>query len=260
MKTLKVGTKGKEVSRLCQLLCLPSSTEYTTEISEKVKAYQKTQGLDADGICGPKTWIELLLNQRFLFSNFTSVTSEDYEWAAEFLGCESKALKALVQVETGGKSGFDAPHKPQILFEGHVFWKSLSTLGFDPEVYASRYPSICYKSWTKKYYLGGLKEWERFDIASVISWDAAVMSTSFGLFQILGQNWKTCGASSLKDFYEGMVRDQLQQFVFGVQFLRSSGIHSALAKKDWKEVARLYNGSGQVDEYSKKLSEAYAKL
>jgi hypothetical protein len=41
-------------------------------------------------------------------------------------------------------------------------------------------------------------------------------------------------------------------------FVRSNGILDELQRKDWAGFAKVYNGPGQVETYSKLLSDAYA--
>lgn len=54
-------------------------------------------------------------------SNSGRLIDEDFTQVAELLGCEPAALKAVQQVETGGRGGFFSPGRPAILFEGHIF-------------------------------------------------------------------------------------------------------------------------------------------
>ena len=63
------------------------------------------------------------------------LTEEDFVRAALRLGegVEVAAVKAVQEVETGGRGGFFAPGKPAILFEGHIFWKRIEKLNFNPE-------------------------------------------------------------------------------------------------------------------------------
>lgn len=58
-------------------------------------------------------------------SGIKRLTDDDFNQISQMLACESAALKAVQQVETGGKGGFVAPGKPAILFEGHIFWSQL---------------------------------------------------------------------------------------------------------------------------------------
>ena len=61
-------------------------------------------------------------------SNSGRLIDEDFTQVAELLGCEPAALKAVQQVETGGRGGFFSPGRPAILFEGHIFWTQLKKM------------------------------------------------------------------------------------------------------------------------------------
>lgn len=66
-------------------------------------------------------------------SNSGRLIDEDFTQVAELLGCEPAALKAVQQVETGGRGGFFSPGRPAILFEGHIFWTQLKKRGSNPD-------------------------------------------------------------------------------------------------------------------------------
>lgn len=68
LKVLKRGTKGNTVKALQHLLMAygfncggyGADGRFGPGTEKAVKAYQKAKGLDADGVCGPKTWNKLL--------------------------------------------------------------------------------------------------------------------------------------------------------------------------------------------------------
>ena len=88
---------------------------------------------------------------------------EDFIQVSRMLNCELAALKAVQQVETGGRGGFFAPGNPAILFEGHIFWSQLKKKGLKPEDYVNGNETILYPKWTKQYYKGGIREYERLE-------------------------------------------------------------------------------------------------
>lgn len=260
MKTIKEGYKGQDVIRLCELLGIPCISNFDNSIKSEVIKFQRDNKLDADGICGPKTWLKLFINDRLQKNSSPNIVESDYVWAGEFINCESAAIKAVKDVETSGRSGFECPGKPQILFEGHIFYKELKSRGIDPSIWQKKYPSIVYPSWTKKYYKGGLGEYSRLEVAKGINEDAALESISAGLFQILGQNYKTCSCSSVKEFWNKMCESQFQQFILGVEFIRNNNLHKYLERKDWASFAKSYNGPGyKSNSYDVKLENAYKK-
>ena len=95
-------------------------------------------------------------------------------------------------MESSG-SGFLKNGKPKILFEGHRFWSWLEKRGHNPERLSKSYPDLIYKRWTREHYLGGQKEYTRFHRAYKIDPVAAVYATSWGLFQIMGENFHKGG-------------------------------------------------------------------
>lgn len=181
-----------------------------------------------------------------------SLTLEDFEKAAIFLGCERAAIQAVAQVEAPG-SGFFPNGEPKTLFEGHKFFK------FTAGRFAESHPSICYPTWTKKWYG---KTWEqeyrRFVIAYELYPIAAILSASFGRFQIMGFNYYHCGFDDAYDFYRTMKLDEQRQLDAFVQFLNSLNLATALATCDWRKFARGYNGPRyEENNYHVKLEEAY---
>ena len=64
------------------------------------------------------------------------ITASDYTRVASLLGVETAVVKAVAEVESGGKGGFLSDGRPVILFEGHVFWQQLRQRGISPEAYA----------------------------------------------------------------------------------------------------------------------------
>lgn len=256
MQTIRKGSKGAEVRLLRGWLALPGGDEFDAATEAAVKEYQRQEGLAADGIVGSKTWFALACDNVARRGN---VAAEDYESLASALNIEEAALRAVIDVETGGKGGFCAAGKASILFEGHVFYAELKAAKKNVTDLAKRYPKIVYPKWTKAYYVGGTGEWGRFKIACEIERTCAIKATSFGLFQILGRNYKLCGCKSAEDFFSKMQRNEAWQLVLGLRFIVNSGLVPYLKKKDWTAFARRYNGSGQVSYYAGKLRTAYEK-
>lgn len=260
MKTIKLGSTGVEVLRLCNCLDLPESTEFTESIQDKVIKFQKSHNLTPDGIVGPKSWLVLLVEDRKKHNSSSDICESDFIIASWYLDCDIPSIRAVLEVETSGKSGFVVPGKPKILFEGHIFWKELKSRGIDPEKYSSLYPSIVYPKWTKQYYLGGIREYERFDQASLINRDAAIESVSVGLFQILGQNYKACSCSSPSEFWKKMCESEFDQFILGIEFIRTQGLYEYLKDHQWVRFAEKYNGPLQAqNKYSDKLEKSWRK-
>ena len=230
-----------------------------------VRSYQTAKGLVVDGAVGQKTWSCLAADAPQVFQQLSSlwIGDADFTTAANQLQCEVPAVRAVYDVESQG-AGF-LGLKPKILFEGHVFWRLLQAAGEDPASLQAANPDILYPTWTRQYYKGGLGEYDRLDRASAIDKSCAQQSASWGLFQIMGENWQNLGYASIDDFVAKMYaneREHLFAFCRFVQWKSVKGqkLVEYLQSKDWADFAFGYNGSAYKDNaYDDKLAAAYSK-
>ena len=149
MKTIKLDYEGEEALLLCQGLkrngySVNESRIFTQEMKESVVDFQQKSQLDADGIVGYRTWESLFFTGR---PTTERLTEEDFILVARLLDVEVAALKAVQQVETGGRGGFFAPGKPAILFEGHIFWNQLKKRNINPESHVKGNENIIKAVW-----------------------------------------------------------------------------------------------------------------
>lgn len=253
MKILKIGSTGPDVKRLQLYLGIKADGNFGPGTLKSVKDFQ---GSDADGIVGLITWLSLYRRFR---EGGSSISWSDYDFVSYLIGCEIRALRAVKQVETGGNSGFLKSGRPAILFEGHVFWNQLKKSGDDPKKYVPGNSDILFPSYDRNSYKGGEKEWDRLNRAIQINKEIALSSASWGMFQILGLNWKSCGCSDVLDFSDKMSTSQFEQLLLSALFIMSSKkIVTALVNKDWISFAKLYNGPGYAtNQYDNKLEKAY---
>ncbi len=175
-------------------------------------------------------------------------------------GIHPAALLAVKLVESGTKSGFLDSGKPQILFEGHVFYKYLkaNVKSLDMNKLCAQYPNIVYPKWNKSKYLGGEKEWTRLEQARQINVKYANYAASWGMFQVMGFNYKTCGCKTINEFVEKMCASQEQQLLLTLNFLKNSNLIVPLQKRQWATFAKGYNGPGFTqNKYHLKLQAAY---
>ena len=190
------------------------------------------------------------------------ITENDFYELSKEYGIEVAALKAIFTVEAGGKSGFlkEDPNIPVTLEEGHIFYKYMQEKHKNAAEIAKNYPTICYKSWTKRYYKTGLNEYKRYLKAAEIDEECAMLATSWGIGQCMGFNYKACGYNSVQEFVKAMYESERNQLLAMCNFIKSNNkMYKALQNKDFKTFASIYNGSGQVDYYGSKLKQAYEK-
>lgn len=193
--------------------------------------------------------------------NSDSASDDIYTRCAAMIGCEVEALKAVIKVESNG-SGFFAAGKPSILFEGHIFWKQLKEVGIDPTRVVRGNEDILYPEWTKKYYKGGLAEYDRLGRAKAINETAALKSASWGMLQIMGFNYKACGCNSVQEMVKLMSESSDNQILLGTKFICSnSEMKNALINKDWTAFAKKYNGPKYYEnKYDERLEMEYIRL
>ena len=182
------------------------------------------------------------------------LTDSDYVDCADFLGIEIGVIKAVAEVESRGR-GFFPDDTPKTLFEGHVFHRLTSG------IYAADNPDLSYPRWTKIYYG---KTWQaekiRFNRAKVLDSDAAMMSTSWGKFQIMGFNFKACGYNSVLEFVKAMFRSEGEQLAAFSRFIKNNPhMQNALQERDWLSFASAYNGTGQITYYAGLLQTAFER-
>lgn len=186
-----------------------------------------------------------------------ALTEADYQDAARDLGVDVAVLRAVTAVEARGRGFIDGGDLPIILFEGHHFSR-LTGGRYDRD-----FPGISYPRWDRSKYKGGRGEYDRLRQAIKVhdnKPEPALMSTSWGMFQIMGFNFSKVGYGSVVDFVNAMAdgeRAQLQAFV---AFVRAAGLADELKRQDWASFAKAYNGAGyKANRYDAKLAAAFAR-
>ncbi|NVD06504.1 N-acetylmuramidase family protein [Vibrio sp. JPW-9-11-11] len=183
------------------------------------------------------------------------ISDGDFEDAARSLGCELAAILAVSEVESAG-SGFFASGLPAILFEAHIFSRH------SQHRYDESHPDISSKRWDRSLYVGGEKEFERLKKAIELDRQAALMSASYGRYQIMGFNHKLSGYEDVEAFVRDMFFSESNHLKAFVEFIKSNPkLHDAIKALDWATFARYYNGPAYAENrYDEKLLAAYEKF
>lgn len=181
--------------------------------------------------------------------------------AAARLNCPLAAVGAVRIVETGGVSGYlaDGSGRPRVLCEAKLFGDD--TL----HVYDASHPliSIGINNW--KLYRGGAAEYGRLEEMAALDRLAALRSTSWGMFQILGRNAFAAGfhgsgghAGDVEAFVAAMAASEGAQLAAFVSFVEANGLAAPLRNQDWTAFARGYNGPLYgVNNYDGRLAAAF---
>jgi hypothetical protein len=284
MNTLRKGKFGAEVSRLQKILKekgypVVVDGNFGSQTYLSVCRFQTSVHLPADGIVGKNTWQALLgeMPQQDAITEHkksTAIQTENsltttkavavekkemnFKGAAEMLGVEEAAVRAVHHVESGGRNGFLPDGRPLILFEGHIFWKQLRKNNIVPEKYVEGNEDILFPKWDRSFYKGGAAEYERLNRAIKIHPESAYCAASWGMFQIMGFNYQLCGYNNVFDYVADMKISADKQLLAFVKFLQKTEMDILLKKLDWAGFAAKYNGPGyQQNQYDEKLEYAY---
>lgn len=169
------------------------------------------------------------------------LTIEEIESLANEFGLEAKTIRAVIQVECAG-SGFMPNGDIKIQFEPHIFKRYTGHI-IDNKVEIQS------------------EEWAAYKEAKAINWEAALLSTSWGMGQVMGFNFKAAGYSSVHEMVADFKTGEKAQLKGMLNFIKNNRIIDELQRKDWAGFAKIYNGAGYKQfNYDTRLKEAYEKL
>lgn len=190
-----------------------------------------------------------------------SVTQiNEVERRAKELHIEPEALLAFIEVESAGQvfATVKGAQVPLIRWEGHYFdrlVKQNARAQARAEGLASPTAQAIKNSSDQA------KRYAMLDRAKAIDYDAAVMSASWGLLQVMGEHWKVLGYKSAKDFEQQVMSGFKGQLDAGVRYLEKFNVVDPIRRKDWSAAARIYNGKNYKKfEYDTKMAAAYKRL
>jgi hypothetical protein len=86
------------------------------------------------------------------------------------------------------------------------------------------------------------------------------MACSWGVGQVLGENAAWLGYPSARALAETAMQGVEGQLDVMCRFIQKRGLSDELTGLDWRGFARLYNGPGQVDHYSRLMARAYERM
>jgi len=268
--SLKVGSKGDFVVLMQEMLV---KLGYKTSIdgifgsgTEKIiLAFQKDNGLKQDGVVGSKSWIlmQSLVNKKITAAETQTVIDKflkekDFVTFAKKFGVEVASIKAVHEVESNGRGFINGNMK--LLFEGHVFWNQLIKKALRPDSFVPTFKDLLHEKYIPQNPLYKLNQTSRLNEAIKIDKEAAYSSASYGLFQVMGYNFKDLEFDSAEKLYKFLnVSEGNQLDVFG-RFIAKKKLIDTLKTKDWAKFALRYNGSEfATNKYDIKLKAAYEK-
>jgi hypothetical protein len=147
-------------------------------------------------------------------------------------------------------------------YENHIF-RSLTKGAYDkshPNLSAA-YGSAEYES-THRF--GGTQyadeQWGLLQSAFALAPDSAVMACSWGMFQVMGENYRAVGWTALDQFVKDMFYSASQHLRAFLGYCRYAGLVSDLKNHQWAAFAQGYNGpSYRQNHYDTTLAAYYAQ-
>ena len=206
--------------------------------------------LVADGIPGPITFAAIRSSGWDLSLQLAPLVRS----TAIRLGIRPELLEAFRIVESGATADPSA-----MRFEPHVFLRHVPDADI-PYTPSSR------GAWSLTASETGASAFQR---AFSIHGEAAVRSTSWGLFQVLGahllkaypdRSGEACAETAIREFEQN---PEAASYMLVEAWFHASPRALAAAQADppdLRKLVRYYNGPGQVDRYSGKLAEALRRV
>lgn len=170
------------------------------------------------------------------------------------LGVDAAAIWSIVFTETDPPyAGFLKDRRPQILFERHIF-SGLTNGRFD-----ASHPDIS-NPVAGGYGEAGAFQHDRLAAAMRLDEGAALQSASWGISQVLGENYQMVGYATPQAFVADMLQSEDLQLLAGIKFIEKRGIAGALKARDWVAFAKVYNGPGfRENHYDTQLAANFAR-
>jgi hypothetical protein len=188
----------------------------------------------------------------------TYATPSDFETIAAEIGVPFAAFRAVIEVEAGGR-GFDKANRPKALFERHHFHKWLKN---KPDQLAEAISAnLAYPKWgTLPYPKGSDGVYKEIIAACDIDEEAALLSTSWGLGQVMGSNFKIAGCVDVIHMVQEAMESEAYQLRHMANFIKNAGLLDELKDLNWAGFAHGYNGPAYAqNKYDEKLAAAYEK-
>lgn len=164
-------------------------------------------------------------------------------------GYEYKALKAIIQVESGQHGFSEKTGKIIIQFEPSWFKREYSHWQQDTK----------HTLWQSNKVGDQTQEWAAFNDAFAENADAAMKSTSIGMMQVMGFHYAEIGFKTVGEMWDDAKISEANQVAQAVKWIKTvPALDKALKAKDWDKVAYYYNGAEyEKFHYADRLASAY---
>jgi hypothetical protein len=169
------------------------------------------------------------------------------------------ALLAVVEVESGGCAfaRFGDRTEPLIRFEGHYFDRLLNK---PDRVQARRNRLASPKVGGVKNPRSQVARWALLTRAARINRAAAYASVSWGVGQVMGENWRALGYKSVEALVAEARSGLEGQVEVMARFISANDLNAHLRTGDWAAFARRYNGPAyRRNRYDTRMKSAFTR-
>ena len=181
------------------------------------------------------------------------LSAAGFNAAMNALGVDAPMIWTILQVETHGCGCF-SDRRPQILYERHIFSRLTN------HAYDAAHPGIS-NPVSGGYGESGIPQYARLGEALACDQDAALKSASWGLGQVLGENYGVAGYGNVSDMVRDMCTSEDAQLAAMVSYIRSNHLHPYLQQQNWKAYAAGYNGADYAKyKYDTNLAAAHTRF
>src|SRR5271156_1481445 len=166
------------------------------------------------------------------------------------LGVHALEIWTVLAVETSG-CGYMPDRRPEILYERHIFHRLTKRKYDDGD--ASDPTAGGYGE-------SGAHQYDRLALAIAKNRTAALQSCSWGIGQIMGENYALAGFSDVEAMVAAMSESEDQQLAAMGNFLVGFRLDIPLRAHDWASFARGYNGPNYAEHrYDIRLNAEFQK-
>lgn len=170
------------------------------------------------------------------------------------IGVGEDEIHAFLDVEASG-SGYDKGGRPKMLFEYHKFYKHVRS---DKRAQAVAQKLACVNWGDIPYPLDSYPVLQK---AMLLDPEAALLSASWGIAQVMGENFVAAGYDTVFAMVQAYIDlGEAEQLESAVRFIKYNHLDDELRAHNWAAFARGYNGSAYAkNKYDVKLATAFAK-
>ncbi len=185
------------------------------------------------------------------------LVEKDYIVAGHAWGVEPADLHAFALTESAGQ-GFGPNSRLIINYEKHVASRNTKP----PHAYISEFPEFYARHWGgvtnlpswHPYFMSQPDRWDLLARSADVNFMAALRGTSWGSFQVLGENAEMIGFNDAFDMVKYMYSGEAAHLDCAIRFLRARNAMEDLQAGNMRQVFAAYNGEANVDDYDRKFS------